>query len=62
MKWKQTCDSCNQDIVLDYDESQATPAFCPFCGADLAALEDGTFDDEPLVTEEDWGDAKFDSF
>lgn len=62
MKWKQTCEQCNQDINLTYDESVATPAFCPFCGESLSPLEDGAFDDEPEVTDESWGDGGFQSF
>jgi DNA-directed RNA polymerase subunit N (RpoN/RPB10) len=32
MKFSVTCQSCNRLISLTYDEGDATPLFCPYCG------------------------------
>lgn len=60
MKFSHTCASCNRTILLTYDETDATPEFCPFCGepVDDNALSD--YDDAPGIKgandPDNWGD------
>lgn len=60
MIFSHICESCGHAIQLEFDESDCTPTFCPFCGEDL--MDEGEFDNDP-DSSVDWaeGDA-FDNF
>jgi rRNA maturation endonuclease Nob1 len=45
MKFTTECGECNRVIKLDYDEGDATPAFCPFCGSDLEHSDTSTYEE-----------------
>lgn len=51
MKLTATCEFCQNEIKIEYDETECTPEYCPFCGAELD-IEDGDYD-IGLPTEED---------
>ena len=36
MTYSQVCEECNRQIVLEFDQDDGTPAFCPFCGSELS--------------------------
>lgn len=53
MKLKERCESCDQWIRLDYDESRCTPAYCPFCGEEFDVDEcEQELDDAPETSDE----------
>jgi transcription initiation factor IIE alpha subunit len=35
MKLQTTCESCEQKIKIDYDETMTSVSYCPFCGEEL---------------------------
>lgn len=49
MTFTQTCGSCNRGILLTYDETDATPEFCPFCGEALDDAVPSEYDDAPGI-------------
>lgn len=61
MRFSHVCDSCGRSIRLDFDESESTPSFCPFCGEDLADV--GEFNEDDIdVKLSDWDNDGVDNF
>lgn len=53
MKLQRDCESCNERIKLDYDETECTPEYCPFCGEELNG-EEGDYELDRLPSDSEW--------
>jgi hypothetical protein len=54
MRLTKECDTCQQEIKIEYDETECTPEYCPFCGSELS-VEDGDYDvGIPASESDDW--------
>lgn len=53
MKLQTTCESCENKIKLDYDETMCSVQYCPFCGEELEADGDYEIEDE-VDSSVDW--------
>lgn len=53
MKYSSTCAECNRQFTIEYDESDGTLSFCPFCGEESA--EGDTIEDALHIdSDEQW--------
>lgn len=34
-----TCNECNREFSIEYEETDSTPVFCPFCAEELPEWE-----------------------
>lgn len=50
MRSSQTCDDCNRKFTIEFDESDGTLQFCPFCGTDNDGTQWG--EDEVIEVED----------
>lgn len=53
MKLTTTCESCEQKIKIDYDETMTSVSYCPFCGEELDGGNDD-FEIDDGVQAHDW--------
>lgn len=60
MTYAATCPSCSRRIALSYDEADATPLYCPFCGEEIGDDTISDYDDAPGIKgadgEDNWDD------
>ncbi len=60
----QTCTECNRRIRLEFDETDGTVIFCPFCGEELGDDPLSSYEDAPGIKGADaddaWVDDEFD--
>ena len=60
MQFSSTCAECNREFTIEYDETDGTLSFCPFCGEETTeadAIEDAI----RIGDDEQWED-KFENF
>lgn len=54
MKIQIVCSSCGNKMKIEYDETECTPEFCPFCCEELSD-DDGDYDRGPVsIDSQDW--------
>lgn len=53
MKLNRRCDSCDEVIKLEYDETECTPEYCPFCGEELN-MDEGDYEPDVAIPHDDW--------
>lgn len=55
MKLVTTCESCENKVKLNYDETRCHVQYCPFCGEEMEDEGDLEIEDQPDIDSDEWG-------